>query len=385
MQPDALNSTWRAQAVLHLAFALTGVVHAIGGPLLPSLVAAFHLNDSQSGLLLFLYFSGSSLGALFCRDNYARAIALGFAAIVVCSLFVAAASSLAVLFAAFLLLGISVGVPMSAVSLFVGRAFPDRCARLLTFLNFTWSIGALAAPLLAARVLVHHSYRTAYLLLASASAIAALACAFALKDSPEPPRISPVHAGFPNLRLIAVFALAAFLQVGVENTSAAWLTTYALRATGEGIVLAAASTSLYWVGFVASRGAASLLLLRMNPAMLFRRSIFLALSAGVLLAIAPSVVARSIAMLCLGIALAPVFPLIVAGSFARARHTSDSRWVLASAGFGGSVLPWLAGWISAHTGTLRAGILVIPSALLLMVVVLPAFSRSEATTKDLAG
>lgn len=385
MRPGARNSTRRTQAVLHLGFALTGVIHAIGGPLLPSLVATFHLNDSQSGLLFFLYFSGSSLGALFCRGNYARAIAMGFAAIVFCGLFLATAGSLPSLLAAFLLLGISVGVPMSAVSLYVGRAFPDRCAPMLTFLNFTWSLGALAAPLLAARVLVQHSYRSAYMLLALASAIAAIACAFALKDSPEPPRITPVHAGFPNLRLIAAFALTAFLQVGVENTSAAWLTTYALRTTGEDIVLAAASTSLYWVGFVSSRLAASLLLLRMKPTILLRGSIFLALAAGVLLAVAPSVPARSIAMLCLGIALAPVFPLVIAGFFARARHTSDSRWVLASAGFGGSVLPWLAGWISAHTGTLRAGILVIPSALLLMILALPTLSRSEATTKNLAG
>jgi fucose permease len=40
------------------------------------------------------------------------------------------------------------------------------------------------------------------------------------------------------------------------------------------------------------------------------------------------------------------------------------------------VLPWLAGWISAHTGTLRAGILVIPAALLLMILVLPILSES---------
>ena len=76
-------------------------------------------------------------------------------------------------------------------------------------------------------------------------------------------------------------------------------------------------------------------------------------------------------MFLLGAALAPVYPLVIAGFFARARHTSDSRWVMATAGFGGSVLPWLAGWISTHTGSLRIGMLTIPVALLLMVFVLP--------------
>ena len=377
MQSVVANSTRRTQAVLHPVFALTGVMHAIGGPLLPSLVATFHLNDSQSGLLFLLYFSGSSIGALLCRGNYVRAMTIGFAATIACCLLIAI-TPWPFLLAAFFLLGITVGIPMSAVSLFVGRAFPERCAHLLTFLNFTWSAGALAAPLFAAQILMHHSYRAAYLLLAFAAAAAALVCAFLLQDAPEPQRFPSERRGFSNLRLIAVFALATFLQVGVENTSAAWLSTYSLRMTHAGVVLAAASTSLYWGGFLASRGAASLLLLRTQPRFLFRVAIAIALAAGVLLAAAPSVALRSLAMFCLGVALAPIYPLLVADFFARARHTSDSRWVMASAGFGGSVLPWIAGWISTLTGTLRAGILVIPAALLLMILVLPALSAPKS-------
>ena len=51
---------------LHPVFALTGVLHSIGGPLLPSLAATFHLTDSQSGFLFLAYFAGTSLGALLC-------------------------------------------------------------------------------------------------------------------------------------------------------------------------------------------------------------------------------------------------------------------------------------------------------------------------------
>ena len=61
MHANARNSAGRSMAVLHPAFALTGVLHAIGGPLLPSLAATFHLNDSRSGLLFLLYFGGTSL------------------------------------------------------------------------------------------------------------------------------------------------------------------------------------------------------------------------------------------------------------------------------------------------------------------------------------
>jgi FHS family glucose/mannose:H+ symporter-like MFS transporter len=376
MQSNARNCSGRTLAVLHPAFALTGILQAIGGSLLPSLASTFHLNDSQSGLLFLLYFAGTSLGAFFCRGNYARSIALGFVAMAACCLGIAVAN-LPFLLPLFLLLGISVGVPMSGVSLYAGRNFGDRRAPLLTFLNFSWSAGALAAPLFAAQVLLHHSYRAAYVVLAMASAVAALACWLLIRDAPETASPMTRAQAFPNLKLIIVFAIAAFLQVGVENTAAAWLTTYALRMARDGVVLAAASSSVYWVGFLSSRGISSFVLLRADPVRVFRVAVAVALLAAVLLAGLPSVAGRTAAMFVLGASLAPIYPLVISGFFARARHTSDSRWVLATAGFGGSVLPWLAGWISTHSGSLRVGILTIPAAMLLMIFVLPAMRSAR--------
>ena len=380
MQSSDRYSTRQTLTVLHPAFALTGVIQAIGGPLLPSLASTFHLNDNQSGLMFLLYFAGTSLGALFCRGNYARTMVVGFIGVAACCLGIAATSR-PLLPPLFLLLGISVGLPMSAISLFAGRNFPERCAPILTFLNFSWSAGALVAPLLAAQVLVHHSYRAAYMVLAVPAAVAALACWMMIEDVPEVARVPREKDSFTNLRFILVFALAAFLQVGIENTATVWLSTYALRLGGSGVVLAAAAASLYWFGFLASRGFSSAVLLRADPARVFRVALAVALTGALLLAGLPSFAGGTIAMFLLGAALAPIYPLIIAGTFARVRRTSDSRWVLATAGFGGSVLPWIAGWISTHTGSLRVGMLVIPAALLLMAFALPAMDgqRQAAT------
>jgi fucose permease len=115
-----------------------------------------------------------------------------------------------------------------------------------------------------------------------------------------------------------------------------------------------------------------------EPMRVFRSAIVVALIAATLLVIAPAVAVHSVAMFLLGAALAPIYPLVIAGSFARFRRTSDSRWVLATAGFGGSVLPWLAGSISAHTGSLRMGMLTIPGALLLMIFLLPALRGNRS-------
>jgi fucose permease len=370
------RSPGRTLAVLHPAFALTGICHSIGGPLLPSLTPAFHLDDSQAGLLLFCYFGGTSLGALLCGPRHARTLTFGFLALTVAALAVSATSRVFV-YPTFLLFGICVGVPMTAVSMHAGRTFGARSAAPLTLLNFSWSAGALLAPLLAARLLEHHTFRAAYLILACAALVAAIACRLQLEDAPEP---EPIASASPsrmlNVRLIALFAFLTFLEVGVENTTASWLATYVLRTAGSGTAWAAAATSFYWCGFLISRGLSSLLLLRLDPGRVLRVTVLVGIVAGVGLLAMTGTSWHVIAMVVLGAALAPIFPLLLARFFAEARSSSDSRWVLAFCGFGGSVLPWLAGWLSAHSGSLRLGLTVIPAALLVIICTLPLIGAS---------
>jgi fucose permease len=360
-------------AVLHPVFALTGVLHSIGGSLLPSLAAIFSLTDSQSGFLFFAYFAGTSLGALLCERNLARSVAIGcFGVTCVCLLI--AVTHGAFLFPLFLLLGISVGLPMTAVSMLAGRIFGARSAAPLAFLNFSWSAGALLAPLLAARLLLSHTYRAAYLILACIAAVAAVASWFGLDDVPEAASLHDSPARALNLRIIILFALLTFLEVGIENTTGSWLATYALRTTGGGGSLAAASTSFYWAGFLASRGVSSLLLLRVDPKSLLRVAIGAAFVGAIVLVSLPGTADHAVAMVVLGAALAPIFPLLLARFFATARSASDSRWVLAVCGFGGSVLPWLTGWVSARSGSLRLGLMTVPAALFLILCLLPFVS-----------
>ena len=156
--------------------------------------------------------------------------------------------------------------------------------------------------------------------------MAAIACGLILRDGPEPARSAcDPPPGGTAFRLVAVFAFAAFLQVGIENTVVAWLPTYALRMAGSGVVLAAASSSFYWVGFLSSRGFSSLLLLRAAPTRVFRVAVALAFASALLLEFAPSLATRNIAMFLLGSALAPTYPLVLAGFFARARQTAAPR------------------------------------------------------------
>jgi fucose permease len=363
-------------AVLHPAFALTGVLHAIGGALLPSVASAFHQTDAQSGALFFSYFLGTSAGALFCVGRYARVMSAGFAVVTVACFGIAVAAS-AWLIPLFLLLGIGVGIPMTAVSMFAGRRFAGRSAAPLTLLNFSWSVGAFVAPLLAARILMRHDFRTAYEVLGAAAAVAAIACWFGLVDDAPSSSAERRSTRWIQLRWIAIFAVLTFLEVGIENTTATWLATYALRNSQTGTASAAASSSLYWCGFLASRGLSALVLLRANPMRMLRGAVIMALAGASLLVTFSATPARDAAMIVLGAALAPVFPLLVARFFSGADDSSDSRWILATCGFGGSVLPWLTGWISATSHSLRLGLTTVPAALLLMLCMLPVLGVAQ--------
>jgi len=360
-------------AVLHPAFALTGVLHAVGGALLPSVATTFRLTDAQSGSLFFWYYLGTSIGALFCVGHYARLMAAGFV-IVAGACFAIAGAGSAWLPPLFLLLGTGVGIPMTAVSMIAGKRFADRSAAPLTLLNFSWSAGAFLAPLLAARVLVQHTYRSAYDALGTAAVIAATACWFGLQDDPQTPTTVGKSTRAFQLRWVALFALLTFLEVGIENTTATWLATYALRSSQAGTASAAASSSLYWCGFLASRGFSSLVLLRVDSMRMLRLAVIAALAGASLLVAFSATPARDAAMIVLGAALAPIFPLLLARFFAGADNSADSRWMLAVCGFGGSVLPWLTGWISAASHNLRLGLTTVPAALLLMLCTLPALA-----------
>ncbi len=364
-------------AVLHPVFALTGIADAITGPLLPSLARAFQLSDSQSGLLFFWIFAGMATGALLCRGNYARILGGGLFALSV-SCFCFPWISRAMLFPFGFFFGITVGAPMTAVSLFAGRNYASRRAPVLTMLNFAWSGGAMLAPLIAAHLLAVSSWRAVFQALACAAALAAIAASLTIRDHAEAARATPETAGLHNLRLVAVFALFFFLEVGMETMFGAWISTLVLRTTRTSIALAAAAAAIYWTGFLISRGFSSLLLLRFSAGGLLRLSLFVALAASALLVASASPVLLTAAILLIGAALAPIFPVTLAAFFDRARHSSDSRFILALSGFGGSLFPWLAGWVSFHSGSLRSGLLVGPATLLIMVALLPFIAVPQA-------
>jgi fucose permease len=366
---------------LHPVFALTGAADVITGPLLPSLAHSFALTDSQSGVLLSAIFAGTAVGALLCRGNYARVITLGLVGLACsCTCFIWITRPL--LYPCAFFFGVGTGAAMTGVSLFTGRNYPERRAATLTLLNFTWSLGAMLAPLLVARLVAYASWHAVYAALAAAAALAALAMGFTLRDSEEAMRPTPETTGLRNLRLVALFALFFFMEVGMESTFGAWTSTYVLRAAHTTVELAAVAAAFYWAGFLAVRGLSPLVMPRVGSWRLLRIALLGTLGAAVLLIASSSPLLLFAAIFLTGAAIASIFPVALAAFLDRARHSSDTRFILALSGFGGVFFPWLVGALSAHTGSLRTGLLAAPATLLAMFALLPALGACGGNAED---
>ena len=238
------------------------------------------------------------------------------------------------------------------------------------------------APLLAARILAVSSWKTVYLVLAGASALAAIGVHFTIYDSSEAPRATSQASRFGNFRLVSLFAVFFFLEVGMESAFGAWISTYVLRTARTAVTFAAGATAIYWAGFLLSRALSPLILLRVRPGRLLQITLITALGAAILLVVSSSLSMLAVAILLLGIALAPIFPVALAAFFDRARLSSDSRFVLAVSGFGASVFPGLVGWISAYSGSLRTGLIAGPATLLVMVAILPLLGVSQSESSS---
>lgn len=382
--------------VLTLGFSLTGAGTLTLGVLLPVLSRKWGLADNAAGLLLFLQFLGSTLGAVLNGKDRVRSMAIGYALLVVsaCALTFAGPMTL---FASFFFFGMGLGMAMTATSLLFSDRYADDRAAKLERLNFAWSTGAMAAPALllpflhgASLVLLYLGYVGLFLLLF----VWVMACerpravvadrlarhsASAGAAAPNAPPKEPVPLSF-----LLPLVLMAMCSVGVETALGGWLSTYSHRAHPGGLDEGAFATLFFMLGIVLSRLVFSTSLLEKIGRERVLRWAFWSTAVWVALLIASHgrLLIDAASLLC-GLSIGPLYPLLLAFVLARC----PSGWIFAAAGVGASVFPWLTGLISAQAGSLRYGLLAPWGAALLMIALTPVAlrgSRPSAVASELS-
>ncbi|MGB7136023.1 MAG: hypothetical protein WBD46_12085 [Acidobacteriaceae bacterium] len=351
--------------MLYGGFLFTGAMAVLLGAVLPRAAAMYRLHDVQSGTLLTVEFATSACGALLVRRRFERTLKTGYALMAAGAVAVAVARGV-VAAASIGVFGLGLGMAMTSTSLVIGRVFPTSRGSALSTLNFCWSIGAMACPLLVARWSGTFSSTALCLPIAVLSAtLVVLLQVTRLPESGDARAPGPAMGG--DVRpIILRFAAIAFLYVGVEATIGGWISTYAMRVTVWKFAGGSLAAGCFWGALLAGRGLTPMVLRRM-PEKSVEGLAALGALLGVLLLIGThGRLLLVTAAVWAGLALAPIYPLTIALFIGRAGETRHAGWVFAMAGFGGAVVPWLTGMVSSGAHSLRIGLLVALGAALAM-------------------
>jgi FHS family glucose/mannose:H+ symporter-like MFS transporter len=372
---------------LHIGFAATGFGITLLGCLLPALHSVWNLSDAQAGLLFACQFTGASLGALLVREDLFRSLQHGYLVMV------ASAAVLGLLHGyvaagVFFVFGLGLGWAMTSINMIGGTVF-ERPGAALSLLNASWILGAAISPVIASRWVRYRRPMDIYFVVAIGFAAIALILRHYRSGLLESHirRLRFTKGATPWV-LIAAFSLLAFLYVGVEVSVSGWMMTYVHRLPIGGGLWAALITSCFWLALLCGRLLAPAVLLRVSESRLLLATMIVACCGVILILLNHSPVAILLAVVSAGLALAPIFPLCVSRVLVLTHESPQTKWLFSVAGLGGSVLPWITGRLSTHTGSLRDGLLVPVFALGTMIVCFLLIARRSqadaASTQQIA-
>jgi FHS family glucose/mannose:H+ symporter-like MFS transporter len=380
----------RALLPVFLYFLAAGIATVMLGPLLPTLIQRWHIQDAQAGTLFTANFAGQFCGAWFATRNLRASILYGSA--------ITAAGCIAMAWVGFdaahialFCTGLGLGAGLTAGNVIAGTTIPAERARLIAILNVVWGLGAIACPVLV-RLLSAAGIQYFFLATAAFLAITSLAAIAIPNPSTSPtkpahlanglPQVSPTPSiqqrmPLPPLPLF-VFGAAVFLYIGVENALGGWLPSYAVRTNPA---LHASSIALYfWVAELTGRILVTILMALVSEAALYRICLALLILTQVILCVTANISATGIVALTFlcALSLAPIYPLIVSFLLARTGNHARLGPLFATASFGGASLPWLTGVFSTQFHNLRTGFLV-PAAGAALLLFLSAVLTAKPT------
>ncbi len=357
---------------LAIGFLLAGLGTVMLGPLMPTLLHDWRLTDQQGGLLLAAKFVGSFLGGVSVprrlRLGVLGGMAFACAGFGTFALSVGLVSGAACLFVG----GFGLGQIIASTNIVIGRRYTEHTGSALASVNFFWSLGAVLCGVIAAAALPRFHLRGPLLTFAGLFLVTGLG-GFLNPSREAAATAESTAADAPPLPMpvLTRFALLLFLYGGLETCMTGWLTTYTLRFSDVRLLGGQSAIVLLWSALTAGRALSSAALRVMREATLQR--IGLGLSALLIAALVTTRHGPLLSLYCvlLGLSLAPFFPTTFALLMKRRPTAREAGFILAVSGLGAALFPWLMGFVSTQSGSLRIA-MVVPLALALILLGLSA-------------
>jgi MFS transporter, FHS family, glucose/mannose:H+ symporter len=389
---EALARRARSEWILlHIGFVAVGIITTLIGVVLPTFIHRWSLADSQAGFLIAAQFSGSTIGTLLTsvllpRFGFARVLGAGFFAFGAGFVFLGVGPWIVAAVSVFVY-GFGYGLVNPATNL-RGTQLPSKnVASAVSFLNLSWTIGAVSCPFVVAQMLPRVGIRGIAIFLAVTSFL--IAALHFRRYSPlgEPAVERPTrsisewlqHLGHaPSVSLVLIF----FLYVGTEVGTGSWVATQEKRLPGGAATVLLLAPSFFYGFLLLGRAVSPLLLRRFSTISISIAGLVSAAAGSTLI-----ILARDPRWLFAGAALAglgcaPQYPIYV--TWLAQTFGKNSNWLsalfFAAAGAGGAALPWLMGIVGARTDSLRIGFaLPLMACLLMIFFAIRSYPRARTT------
>jgi fucose permease len=356
----------------YVGFVSLGLPDTVLGAAWPAVRAEFGLPVDAAGAALMVTTGGvviSSLGNLRFRRRW------GTGAVLVCSTSLAAlallGSSAALSFKHMLLAALVAGLGGGAIDASLNDYMArHHSARQMNWLHACWGVGASIAPAVVAAVLARGaSWRLAYGLIGAVELLLILAFwqtrrSWNIDDTPAPAAEGGGEAGAGSRWARRSSVLMFFSYGGLEAGAGLWAASLLGETRGTSRALAGAGVAAYWGALCVGRFLIGVKADRWGPARVLRASVLCALLASIALAI-PGTSAWFVigCLICLGVALASIYPLAMHDTPRRFGSTAGARLVgqqVAAGSLGVATLPWLLGTIAASSSlTILPGLLCV--------------------------
>ena len=368
----------RALSPVFFYFFVGGIATVMLGPLLPALIARWRIQDAQAGTLFATMFAGQLCGAWIATHNLRASVLYGaWISAAGCVLMVWTDFEIA--HVALFCVGLGLGAGLTAGNVIAGTLIPAIRTRLIAVLNVAWGVGAIACSLLV-RACGPGRVKLFFLVLASCLTLSAIFSYWLPRASRTEAELqqenSPTKRRVPMpLLSLLLFSAAMLLFIGIENALGGWLPSYGIRTSSA---LLASSIALYfWVAEMTGRMLLAALTNLLGEAVLYRGSIMLLIFTEVILSFTKHPGAAGVVALTIlsGLALAPIYPLILSFFLARTGNHPRLGPVFALASIGGATIPWLTGVVSTHFDGLRAGLAVPAAGAVLLLLLSPEITR----------
>jgi MFS transporter, FHS family, glucose/mannose:H+ symporter len=365
-----------------------GIVLTVLGSVLPAVMPRYGIDKSQAGALFTLMTLGILIGSLLCGpvvDRYGyKGILLAATVLTIVGLQgIAFAPSTGWLRVAVIAIGFGGGIINGATNALVADISAESRGAGLSLLAVFFAVGAMGVPFVLGTLPDRISYSSVIAWVGALVLIPLLIIALTRFPEPKQAQGFPIADAGKVIRdpLFLLMGFMLFLESGMEITVGGWTSTFFNEELAVSPRMALISLSLYWMGMMLARLSMSVVLPRVQAVRVLYACIVAGLVGAALLLTTRSPGVAALGVFLLGVGFAAMFPVMLGFIGDRYAGLSGTAFgvAIAMALVGGMLFPYIAGFLGERYG-MRASLLIVPAALLMLMALLGVLSRRLSST-----